>query len=241
VLAWDANASCIATLITKFRAFIGAAEVNSNIVPANLWAEWQSYIDQGGSDVFGYNSGTSGGVTPVYITDPTEDVDELPAGPLTFTLNNQDVAQIKLRILLYPDLGESAHDSFLEYASRTKGRSINASVKDASNSDADYGSPATRPVELIDASDARFFQRSGMHVHPSGQRAAHVSPSDAAAIASAHAVSAASGAGSSAADLGSKRVSIRVPGATGWDGHGRGGDTRRAGVKHVIGRVTGQK
>ena len=227
VLAWDANAATPSTAITKFRAFIGGAEVSSNIIPANIWAEWQSYLDQGASDVFG----AAPGQTPIYITDPTDDVDELPAGPLTLTLNNQDVTQIKLRILLYPDLGESAHDAILEHAARTKGRSINASVKDASNADADFGSSATRPVELLDSTDARFFTRSGMHVHPNGQRNAHIAPQEAAAAAAVHGATSAAGGGEAGGVHARKRIMLRIPGAVGWDGHSRGGDTRAAGVK----------
>ena len=232
VAVWDDNAAGISTSITKFRLFVGANEVHSNIVPANIWAEWLSYIDQGGSDMFLTHG------TPLYVTDPTEDVDELPHGPITITLNNQDVAQLKIRILYYPDLGETAHDSALEYVARTKGRSINASVADPSNTDSDFGSASTRPVKLIDSSDARFYQRSGMHVHANGTKQAHLSPTDVAGIAAASAVSQKAGAGDTAAQLGAKRTLLKVPGAVGWDGHSRGGETRKAGVKGFVGSFT---
>lgn len=227
--AWDDNAAQSATVITKFRLYLGTAEINSNVVPSNVWSRWESYVDQGGSDV-------SDTVTLLYVVDPWANIDEIPSGAVTFLLNNQDIATIHLRVLMYPDLTDSQADGATEFASRVKGQPVNASTKDPETKSPDKGSASHRPMTFHTSDSSAFYTRSGL-VGAGGGKApqTYVSPNDAHSAATAIGAAHSIGAGSQAAGAATGKMLSRIPGGITSEGKGRA--SRHSAVKGVTGGI----
>lgn len=224
LVAWDANAAYASNGLTKYSAQVGGRPLITNLGPDIVNDEWSRLIDAGGSNVTDV-------VTLVYFADPWSDIDHAPAGRLTLQQADQYLTTLMLRVLYWPDLGES-EAAYVQYAARERKEAVVGS-KAAPPAGADPGANATAPLELVHAKDPAFFTAPGIGATPDGTTFLSV-PQVAIAAGSAAVNGAAAGTGQAVASQVQRAVAQRVPGAIATSGHTRGGTLGRQGIRSTF-------